>query len=254
MISSEAPKLHFERFEFKYHLNEIAAKKIIDDLLNNNLKWDPYVGEKHDYTVRSLYYESPDFKCYREKLSGIQNRFKIRIRTYSDIVKPGDSVFLEIKRKSDAVILKDRIVLPYDIFQAYFHDRKYSNVIDCLGGHDKDVFKEILAKELLYCMKPLVCVTYKRKPLVGKFQEKLRVTFDSRIEAGRLDDATKHGMAYPIAPNLIIMEVKYNNTLPHWFLKIIQKHNLDRRPFSKYCEGLETCFKHHQIPNFNFSL
>src|SRR3989344_8614882 len=103
--------LHFQRFEFKYLLTKLQAEDILADCLVNNLQWDPYVRDQEhkSYQVNSLYFDSDNYKCYNEKLSGLKSRFKVRIRSYGDIgVETG---FLEIKKKEDALVMKDRAAM-----------------------------------------------------------------------------------------------------------------------------------------------
>ena len=55
------PRLHFQRFEFKYFLPDKLMSDIKKDLLKNNMKWDAHLKKPDtSYEVRSLYYDSPD--------------------------------------------------------------------------------------------------------------------------------------------------------------------------------------------------
>ena len=62
------PKLHFQRFEFKYLITtdlELEIKKRIAPYI----KKDPFVAKNKNgmYEVISLYYDSPGFYYYRQK-------------------------------------------------------------------------------------------------------------------------------------------------------------------------------------------
>lgn len=210
-------KLHFQRFEFKYLMDELKAQRVLQALLANNLDFDPYTEGKtdHAYTVTSLYYESPELKCYQEKISGLQNRFKLRERIYEREFKNDLPIFYEIKKKNDAVIIKDRK----------------------LNSPSSD-FNFLRAR---YNLMPRLLVSYKRQALQGKFQERLRVTFDSAISATETRSLKDFGALRSVASGLVVMEVKYNNTLPGWFLRTIEGYELERQPFSKYCVGVESC-------------
>lgn len=238
------PKLHFQRFEFKYHLSSQDAEKISSDLLNN-MVWDPHVLDCPDksYTVTSLYLDSPALKCYHEKISGLKDRFKLRLRIYKDFLETGDDVFLEIKRKSDMVISKDRVILPFEIYKKILCGN--SCLFSCASKHQQKTLQEFIWKKHRYCMKPLIYVRYKRKPLIGRFNDKFRVTFDSNISASCADDLSSCEKIHNVASGVTVMEVKYNNTLPSWFLHVIHKYQLDRRPFSKYCSGIEVSKKNN---------
>ncbi len=246
MSNIQEPKLTFKRYEFKYHLNRFDANRLAFDLLKNNMVWDPFVENKEekDYTVASLYFDSPAYKCYHEKISGLKNRYKLRLRIYDDFLKDGQAVFLEIKRKTDMVILKDRVVLTFEKFNKIFKEGglDFSSLI--FSKRDQEVLEEFFYKKLAFSMSPAVFVKYKRKPLVGAFNDRFRITFDSEIKSAEgIGWLGKRDNLLEVARGLTIMEVKFDNTLPRWFLKIIQKYELDRRPFSKYCSAVETCFK-----------
>src|SRR6185436_2710754 len=71
------------RVEFKY----LVSNDLID-VIRRDLQ--PYVvadvlgGKDHDgeYTVRSIYYDTPQLECYETKLDGLKVRNKFRIRGY----------------------------------------------------------------------------------------------------------------------------------------------------------------------------
>lgn len=245
-------KLNFQRFEFKYHLDIETAKKIENDLLARDMEYDPYVLDKpeKEYVVSSLYFDTPKLDCYNEKISGLEKRFKLRLRIYKDFVEEGDNIFLEIKRKNDMVVFKDRAVLTFNLYNEFFVKENFN--IDLLKNYslsprDKKIIKEFFWKKLRGCMSPLIYVRYRRKPLIGKFNKSLRVTFDSSISACVSSSLKPEENLNELFPDHIVMEIKYDNSLPHWFSQIIRKHNLERLPFSKYCGGVVTARMNNQL-------
>lgn len=243
------PKLSFKRYEFKYQLSCKEVEFLIEDLLKNNMIWDSFVENKEskDYTVTSVYFDSPSFKCYYDKINGLKDRYKLRLRIYDDLLFPGNNVFLEIKRKSDMVIWKDRMILPYENYIKIFEEGRYDESSFIFAKRDQDILNEFVCKKYKFRMTPIILVRYKRKPLVGKFNDRFRITFDNAIEA-TVTNSLRFGNNFSmIAPDAIIMEVKFDNSLPHWFLRIIYKYQLDRRPFSKYCGAVEMCKKRHKL-------
>lgn len=245
----DAPKLSFKRYEFKYHLIPKEVGFLIEDLLENNMVWDPFVERAADknYMVTSLYFDSPGLKCYYDKIHGLKDRYKLRLRIYDDLLKEGKSVFLEIKRKIDMVILKDRIVLPYKNYIDIFEKEEYGGSSFIFSERDRAVLDEFMGKKYRLSMSPAVLVRYRRKPLVGAFNDRVRITFDSTIEATTTNNLRLGNNFEPVAPGTVVMEVKFDNSLPHWFSKIIYKYQLDRRPFSKYCGAIETCKKNYKF-------
>jgi hypothetical protein len=67
--------------------------------------------------VSSIYFDTPDFAFYREKLNGDYLRWKVRLRWYlasrsADRAADPVACFLEVKRKEGSVTSKHRIALP----------------------------------------------------------------------------------------------------------------------------------------------
>jgi SPX domain protein involved in polyphosphate accumulation len=69
---------------------------------------------KSEYTVRSIYFDTPEFDSLSEKVEGLENRLKLRIRGYNNYFA-GCEVFLEIKRKLGNRIAKNRAITLYDL-------------------------------------------------------------------------------------------------------------------------------------------
>lgn len=98
------------RLEYKY----LVPFSDLDRLRNNLLKYlefDEYaaIRPNKEYTVRSIYLDSYDYKCYYEKLDGIHTRKKFRIRGYNK-EKDNSRIFFEMKKKYDNFISKNRVV------------------------------------------------------------------------------------------------------------------------------------------------
>lgn len=235
-------KLHFQRFEFKYLLPEEFADILIPKLLKH-MDWDPYVDSKPDkkYQVASLYFDSAGLACYYEKIAGVERRKKLRIRVYDPQILPDTKFYVEIKRKDDAVVIKDRIVsLNQDCHQAIIQDDS-SKLMSDRSVEDKVFWNEFSWTMKYNCLKPKLMVIYNRAPLIGKSDKKFRVTFDTDIVAYPADWVVFNNDAVDVNPEKVILEVKYNNILPAWFHDIIKDFQLERIAFSKYCMAIEAC-------------
>src|SRR5437868_13860700 len=95
------------RFELKYLIpNDVALR--VRDFIQQHLDLDEFGVGKPDlsYPVHSLYLDSDDWKIYWRTINGDKNRYKLRIRYYSE--NPSVPVFFEIKRRMKDVILKER--------------------------------------------------------------------------------------------------------------------------------------------------
>ncbi len=69
----------FNRFELKYLISLREAERF-KTALRAYLLDDEHGNGR--YALTSLYYDSPDFRCYWEKVDGIKFRRKLRIRRY----------------------------------------------------------------------------------------------------------------------------------------------------------------------------
>ena len=119
--TQEQLKLHFRRFELKYPLS-FDQYRLIRPLVARRLPSDPFVGSAGYYQVNSLYFDTPTLAAYHQSRAGLKNRVKYRLRTYSTPTRSPPYAFMEIKRKRDAAVFKDRGLLsPAQINQLLSH-------------------------------------------------------------------------------------------------------------------------------------
>ncbi|MBI4235006.1 polyphosphate polymerase domain-containing protein [Candidatus Peregrinibacteria bacterium] len=232
------PKLHFQRFEMKYQLPLALADRLVPALLLH-MKFDQNAQLQNNemyYEVRSIYFDSIDFRAYHEKIDGFEKRKKLRIRIYGN---DDERLFFEIKRKHGQVVKKDRLIVDSgdftEIISGNFEKFHFAN-------DELEVIEEFVFEKKYFNMRPNTLVAYKRRALVGTNEDKLRITFDYDIQAtslGYVDFAKK---TRPILKDMLIMEVKFNNVLPNWVHDIIQKYGLKADSYSKYCAGVEASY------------
>jgi len=233
-------KLHFQRFEFKYQLPLEIVEGMIPEFLKY-MKVDPYAQglEDNAYTVSSLYYDSVGLDCYYQKLAGLRTRKKLRVRFYEKNLMPESKIFLEIKKKYDTVVVKDRLTMSYQNYNDLLKSYKYQSL--ALNKDEKDVLQEFLWLKIYNRMIPQNMVIYKRKPFVSKVDGNFRVTIDYDLKTFMANNPHDTGKERYVNTKLVVLEVKFNNVLPFWFENIIKRYNLEQRPFSKYANCLELC-------------
>src|SRR5678815_2588867 len=102
-----ADRMQQSRFELKYLINETMAERV-RDFVQCYLSMDEFsVGKpNYSYPVHSLYLDSDNLEIYWRTVNGDKNRYKLRVRYYSD--HPDSPVFFEIKRRMKDIILKQR--------------------------------------------------------------------------------------------------------------------------------------------------
>ncbi len=99
------------RNELKFLVHHSVRERLLQ-------RWRPFLApapftDAHALTsVLSQYYDSPSLTFYYEKLDGIRERNKVRLRTYGHRFRAGETTILEIKHRSDALVRKLRYVLP----------------------------------------------------------------------------------------------------------------------------------------------
>ena len=98
----------FSRYEFKYLVEKSVAIRIRQEIAHF-MSEDPFTGGKSEnvYYVRSLYFENKHFHNFYEKIDGVKNRNKYRLRTYSPFLF-GSDVFLELKNRNNNRVSKVR--------------------------------------------------------------------------------------------------------------------------------------------------
>ncbi len=194
--------------------------------------------EVREYTVRSIYFDTLNFDFYREKIEGLRVRKKLRIRGYNQ--PDGDStVFLEIKRKYENFIAKDRAPVRYsnldrliqsaDVDAYVQHDNGYA---DSLVGANKFLF-HLRNKSL----RPTVLVTYDREAFLCKFNRNLRITFDKNLRSIAFPSLTNlynDGDLRPTMRQHFILELKFYGGYPNWLRHVVERYSLTRSALSKY--------------------
>ena len=87
------------RHEIK-HIISAGDAAAIRTNLSAVAKIDPHAAEKGYYRIRSLYFDDPMDTALHEKLDGVNERRKFRIRYYNDDLS---YIMLECKMKRDGV-------------------------------------------------------------------------------------------------------------------------------------------------------
>jgi hypothetical protein len=208
------------------------------------MKLDPHVKNNYDYEVRSLYFDSNFQHSFLEKKNGIAVRRKLRIRYYPDFVNTdGKFAFIEIKKKINENVVKSRVFVPLADAIKILDENSVEalNLYDTASGQDKQTLKEIWWLNKRYNLKPACIISYKRRPFLSKLEKTFRLTFDTNVIVRNynLDLNIGGGSKCVIPRGICIMEVKFNNYIPNWAIKILQNNNCLQYKISKFASGLE---------------
>lgn len=229
----------FNRFELKY-LIPLKTADAFKKALAAYLVPDQHGGSSGSYPLASLYYDSPDFKFYWQKVEGFKFRRKLRMRVYGQAaeLEAETPVFVEIKQRLDRVTQKRRVLLPYQAAQALC-DLGQRPVC---SPAEAAVVDEVLALREQYQLRPACIVSYQRLAMIGTdYDIGLRVTFDTDLHYSgdhlRLHDYQPNGFMFPA--DWTVMEIKVNERIPYWLTDLVAKHNLRLTRVSKYARSIE---------------
>ncbi|MFA7419686.1 MAG: polyphosphate polymerase domain-containing protein [Melioribacteraceae bacterium] len=232
------------RLEYKY----LVSSNVIDELrseITPFLNHDKYtlIRPNKEYTVRSIYLDTLSLSSYYEKLSGVADRSKFRIRVYNEQL-PNSYGFLEIKSKKCDFVFKDRTKI------------QLSDVINFLEGNNgksQDGHTSIQenANNFLFHYKskrlvPIVNIIYDREAFECKLGSTLRVTFDKNLRssvATGINELYNNSKVKTSLDNFFVLEIKFHKVLPSWVPRIINKFHLRREAVSKYTISVER----HQV-------
>ncbi len=227
------------RLEYKYLVPLNYLEKLRANL-SIYLDPDEYaaVRPNREYTVRSVYLDSFDYRCYYEKIDGLHARKKFRVRGYNK-ERDRSPVFFEIKRKYDNFISKDRAGVAHRDLGTALGDYR----IDlCVNDDDRCSLNNFYHYHRLRHLEPKVLVVYEREPFECKFGSKLRITIDknlrSKVVAGYGDLFDDVGLVECFR-KVFILEVKFFQVLPQWIGRVLEKYDLTRMAVSKYTSSID---------------
>lgn len=232
-----ASPLHFRRMEVKYLLPDRFVPSFLERIAPY-VDRDPFLvaagrGQTH-YPVTSLYFDSVDLHALAEKDAGLLSRRKLRLRTYGEEFSERAPCFLEIKRRHDFVVSKDRLALSVGRVSHDPAEDLLSHLLHRIEA-DAKVTAEANILHRRYNLQPTALVRYLRLPFVARHDRRFRITVDRDL-AGFWRPPRFLG-SVPFHHCLLgysIIELKWNHAVPAWFHAVIQDFNLTRTAFSKY--------------------
>lgn len=223
------------RYEYKYLLRPERAQEISAFLASHLSR------AANTYTVRNIYFDSPELECFQEKIGGGQYGEKFRIRTYNH---PGSApLFLECKAKNGLRRMKRRVLLSAPDLKA-IHTLDYDsvNAMDHQDG-DRDILDKLFFKVYRQAYRPTVLVTYQREAYCEPEEEMSRVNLDAQLRGcmfPQLDQLYDEERLECLLGEWVILEIKFVHALPIWMKQLITRFRLQRQACSKYC----TCVAH----------
>jgi len=227
------------RYELKYLITESKAAAI-HAYISPFLEYDKYSKLQRGgmYPIVSLYVDSPDLQLCRETLCGAKNRFKLRIRSYTD--EPEYPRFFEIKRRINRVILKSRARVTDADVPLLLQGKR-------LSSHRYTTDEVALNQFQLYTAAihagPAVLIRYTRQAFESPTENRVRVTFDRELCYKLTDKPEVRLGGSGWQPNTLthghaILEIKFTGVYPAWLGRMAAHFNLNARSVSKFATSM----------------
>lgn len=220
------------RHEYKY-LISTASAALLKRRLPAMMARDPHAGPAGQYTIRSLYFDDSNHSAYEEKVSGVADRVKYRIRYYNYNTRV---IRLEKKEKHGHLTRKTG---------------QHITLADALhlqsgnSGSCPDTQGDLVTQ--LRCgiscgLRPAILVDYDRTPFVCNAGQ-TRITIDENIrtrpyEADLL--ASDQAMVPVLEDGMVVLEVKFNDFLPGYLASALEDIPKVNFAISKYVQCLNT--------------
>jgi len=195
---------------------------------------------RFQYTVRSIYFDTPGFDALHEKVEGIEIRKKLRVRGY-DKPGPDEKVFLEIKRKRGDRIWKNRANVYYHLLEDLLCNGMKGGIPN-ESQINKDETKRFLFNYHRYAFRVVNLIVYDREPFHGSYDPGVRITFDKNIRCKMwpsLSELYSDAGLRLVWKDHFILEIKYfTDKMPTWARSIVQEFGLRHQALSKYATPL----------------
>ena len=243
--------LQKQRYELKYIIQDHQALAV-RDFVRCYLDLDPNGFGKPDlsYPVHSLYLDSPGMSLYHSTINGDKNRFKLRIRFYNE--HEDTPVYLEIKRRMNNIISKQRVSLPRpeipSVLSGLVPDLSY---LHREQGPSTENNASLASKEHALIefvdmvnrleAQPVSHVAYQREAWVLPDSNAVRVTMDRQVRCeADIDGRLLTSMQNPTFAfgDWVILELKFTERFPNWFRELVEVFNLTQCGAAKYVDGL----------------
>lgn len=216
------------RHEYKFLVNEgdlCALRRRLSPIMQH----DAFHAESGGrYVVRSLYFDNTSDLALREKLDGVDDREKFRIRFYDD-----DLSFIRLEKKCKKHGLCKKISAPISretVSALLAGDRR------ALLTAPNPLLNELYGKMNTLSLKPRALVVYDREAYTYR-PGNVRITFDSRVRSG-LNQTDLFNLSLPLVTVLpapmTILEVKFDDYLPEVIRALCRLEGRPAAACSKY--------------------
>lgn len=203
------------RHELKYYISQ-SQYQILARLLRSFLTPDENADENAEYHIRSLYFDTIFDHALHDKIAGVRDRNKYRIRLYNLSDK---FIRMECKSKLGDYIAKRQAVITRDLSEQLMTGDP-SGLENTSSGLLREIFREMR----INLLRPAVIVDYVREAYMHPAED-VRITFDKQLRSGLFSHDLFNPRLPTIAPlsspDQVILEVKFNRVIPDYLSQIL---------------------------------
>lgn len=215
------------RHELKYVISA-GELSLIRNRIHNLMPLDSHTGTSGTYSIRSLYFDDYESRCFYENENGTDPREKFRIRIYNHST---ERITLECKRKERGKTLKTSCPLTVEQTRMLMQGIPIPDI-----SSQPEVLRKLTLQMLTRRMRPVVIVEYERIPYVYK-NGNVRVTLDMNVSSSTsigsfLDEQIPKRPIMPLGQQLL--EVKFDEYLPDFIHHNLDLNSLSQTAYSKY--------------------
>jgi hypothetical protein len=177
------------------------------------------IAGRHRFEYKTVYFDTPEFRFFRDHVQGRRQRFKIRTRTYVDT---GTS-HLEVKSKGyRGQTVKQRIAHPIDLPTQ-------------LTGADQTFVDSILDTEDGVSARPRTSAA-DLMPVLETVYDRITLTHERQRLTCDLDIETRNGRESHDGPSDVLVETKSADGVSIWD-HLLKQAGIREHRVSKYCVG-----------------
>ena len=213
------------RHELKHYINYADVLQLRSRLpFVASLDKNATVG--NGYRVKSLYFDNYNDKALKEKIDGVNEREKFRLRFYND-----DTSFIRLGKKSkeNGICFKESAIITADECT-----RLLDGDLSSQKENENHLCRELYAKMHYQQLRAKNIVDFQREAFIYQMGN-VRVTLDYDIRTSNnvYDFLKPEPILIPIA-GVYILEVKYDSFLPEIIRGIVSLSSRRSTAFSKY--------------------
>ncbi len=214
-LNSKAAML--ERLDNKYVVRETVLRQAVTELSGHFDILE--IGGKRSFIYETYYFDDHKNTSYFDHHQGRRQRFKVRVRKYTD----AQICFVEIKLKDKrGITVKKRMDYAVD---------KYGVLDEEAWAHIHSAYRDLYGRDFDYVLMPAIEVRYQRITLVAKDGGE-RMTIDFGLSF------SGNNRSYSIDEGTFVVETKSanGNGIADKILRGLHQHPTKR--CSKYCVGM----------------